>query len=356
MAGRKKILLITGSMNQTMQMVKIAGMLQEYECWFSQIFSDSALLNLVRRHTSLLNKTIISDLYRRQSENYLLKLGHLIDYSAQLNRYDMVVCCSDMIVPARLRMAKTIWVQEGMIDKSNWLTKLVKRFRLHPALCFNTSLNGATNICDIYCAASEGYKAHISAMGTEAHKIYVTGIPNYDNLDLHRHNDFPYRDYVMVATTDMRETSRYENRRAFIKTCVAVANGRQLLFKLHPNENFERAVREIKKYAPSSALVFTGGNTNDMIANSCELITQYSTVVYTGIALGKKVHSWFNVQDLEMLVPVQNGGTSAKNIALLCKRFIEFEGNSLAFSKQTENRQAVAGYDHYLPMQTSYAG
>jgi hypothetical protein len=57
-------------------------------------------------------------------------------------------------------------------------------------------------------------------MGTNADKLVVTGIPNYDNAKQFLKNDFPFRDYVMVATTDMRETFRFENRPAFIKQSV----------------------------------------------------------------------------------------------------------------------------------------
>jgi len=123
----------------------------------------------------------------------------------------------------------------------------------------------------------------------------------------------------MVATTDMRETFRYENRPAFIRKAVKIADGRKLLFKLHPNEKFERAEAEIRKYAPAGTLIYRTGNTNHMIANCTELITQYSTVVYVGLALGKQVHSYFNLEQLKRLAPVQNEGASAINIANICR-------------------------------------
>ena len=56
----KKILFITGSMNQTSQMFQIAGELPEYDCWFSQMFSDFPLVRYLNNKTSLLDKTIIS--------------------------------------------------------------------------------------------------------------------------------------------------------------------------------------------------------------------------------------------------------------------------------------------------------
>lgn len=63
-----------------------------------------------------------------------------------------------------------------------------------------------------------------------------------------------------------------------------------------------------------------------MVANCQELITQYSTLVYVGIGLGKKVHSYFDLNELYRLMPDQNGGTSARNIAAICKGYMEFEG------------------------------
>lgn len=71
-----------------------------------------------------------------------------------------------------------------------------------------------------------------------------------------------------------------------------------------------------------------------MIANCDELVTQYSTVVYAGIVLGKKVHSYFNVEELKKLSPVQNGGSSAKAIADICKSYINFRGSGKELLKQ----------------------
>lgn len=327
----KKILFITGSINQTTQMHQVSEQLPEYDCWFSQIFTDSPLIKSVIKYTSLVDGTVLAGQFRARSEEYLQKHGLNIDYRARKNRYDLVVFCSDMIVADSLRQYKTIWVQEGMIDRPSLLSKIVKQLHLPAYLGGNTSLNGSTNICDIYCAASQGYKSKFAAQGTDVNKIFVTGIPNYDNCSDYLENDFPYHDYVMVATTDMRETYRSENRPAFIKKTVEMAAGRPMLFKLHPNERFDRAEAEIKKYAPAGTLIFQEGNTSHMIANCSELITQFSTVVYTGLALGKKVYSYFDLDELKRQVPVQNNGTSAKNIANICRAYVEFKGKRKDF-------------------------
>jgi len=341
---RRKILFITGSLNQTSQMHQISKYLTGFDCWFSQIFTDSWLLNTLLEHTPCLDGSVLAPKFKINAENYLEQNGLQIDYMGEKNKYDLVVYCSDMVIAEKFKSTKTIWVQEGMIDKRTVISALVKQLGMPPYWSGDTSLNGSSNICDIYCAASEGYKNHLAQFGTDRSKIIVTGIPNFDNDRQFLDNDFPHHNYVMVASTDMRETFRFENRPLFIRKAAKIADGRQLLFKLHPNEKFERAEAEIKKNAPAGSLIFNCGNTNHMIANCSELITQYSTVVYTGLALGKKVHSYFNLEELKRLAPVQNGGVSAKNIAQICSGYVNFEGKKEDFLGQFKLQPEVMQY------------
>ena len=319
-----KILFITGSLNQTSQMHQIAQQLPDYDCWFSQFFTDWALPNALIKYTKLLDNTIAAGRFKLNSEAYLTSNNLQIDYRGLKNAYDLVVFCTDLHVPKQFHSTKKVFVQEGMTDKYTVVSKIVKTLSLPAALTGDTSLNGSTNMCDVYCVASEGYKKHFTALGTNAGKIIVTGMPNYDYAEQHLENNFPHHNYVMVATTDLRETFRKEDRPAFIQESVKIANGRKLLFKLHPNENFARAVAEICEHAPNDSIVYQAGNTNHMIANCAELITQYSTVVYVGMALGKKVYSYFDMEKLKQLQPIQNGGMSAFNIAQVCRNYIEF--------------------------------
>lgn len=314
-------------------MHKISQELPDYDCWFSQIFTDSPVLKTLIRKTSLVDSTVVAGQFKEKSERYLSDHDLPNDYEGIKNQYDLVVYCSDMIMAKKFRNTRTIWVQEGMIDKLTGWGTLVRRLNLPGWYAGNTALNGSSNNCDIYCTASEGYKDLIVERGADPSKILITGMPNYDNNREFLDNDFPHRDYVMVATTDMRETYRREDRPAFIKQTVAIANGRQLLFKLHPNEKFDRAEAEIREYAPPGTLIYQSGNTNHMVANCSELITQYSTVVYIGISLGKKVHSYFDLEELKRLTPIQNNGTSAINIAQVCRDFIEFTGPKENFLK-----------------------
>jgi hypothetical protein len=326
MALRKKILFTIGSPNQTSQMHQIASQLSDYDCYFSQLYSKHPVVRLVQR-TGLLDTTILAGEFKRKGDAYLDKHQLRNDYARSIynNSYDLVLMCSDLLVTKELRKVKTVWVQEGMTDPITGWGRMTRNLGLPGYFAKNTAYNGSSNICDIYCAASEGYKDQFSRLGTDASKIIVTGIPNYDNAAIFLNNDFPHRDYVLVATSDIREAFNSDDRPAFIRRCVEIAGSRKLIFKLHPNEKKERAVAEIKAIAPS-AIVYTEGNTEHMIANCEELITQYSTVVYIGIALGKKVHSYFNIEQLRRLAPIQNGGVSAARIADICRQYIEFKG------------------------------
>ncbi len=338
---KKKIIFLIGSPNQTTQMHQISTHLSaDYDCYFSQVFANHFMI----RGTvwlGLLNHTVMAGEFKVKADRYLAEHNLKNDYAAKNynNTYDLVVACTDMIVPKIFHGTKTIWVQEGMIDELTLAARITKFFKLPRYFALGTSLNGASDMCDIYCAGSEGYKNHFSKMGTQRDKIVVTGIPNFDNLSQHQDNDFPHQDFVLVATSDIRECYRSDDRPKFIQQAVQIANGRKLIFKLHPNEIKERAIREIKENAPADTLILTEGNTNHMIANCSELITQFSTVVYVGIVLGKKVHSYFNLDELNSLVPVQNGGISAQNIAAIARGFVEYRGSGTNFLKQlTEDK------------------
>lgn len=357
MSLRKKILFIIGSPNQASQMHQIASLLPEYDCYFSQLYSKHPVIRWVVR-TGLLDTTILAGEFKRKGDEYLVRHHLRNDYARSIFSldYDMAVLCTDLLVTKELRRLKTVWVQEGMTDPITSWGRWTRRLGLPSYFAMNTAYNGCSNIGDIYCAASDGYKEQFSRLGTDAEKIVVTGIPNYDNAAAFLRNDFPHHGYVLVATSDIRETFQKDDRPAFIHRCVEIAGGRQLIFKLHPNEQRERAIQEIRTFAPPETLIYTEGKTEHMIANCAELITQYSTVVYTGIALGKKVHSYFEVERLKKLTPVQNGGISAALIADVCRRYIEFKGPKEDFLRVLRTGKSINNHHererpnhHYHP-------
>lgn len=315
----KKIMFICGSVNQTTQMHQIARHMTDYDCYFSPYYGDGIIKALTL--SGLLDFTILGGSFRQATETYLHKKGCPIDFEGKTNHYDLVLTCSDLIIQKNIKNKKIILVQEGMTDPENIVYRLVKRFGL-PRYLASTSTTGLSNAYEKFCVASEGYRDLFVRKGVRPEKIEVTGIPNFDNAVQYCDNDFPYKKYVLVATSDARETFKFDNRRAFLKKTVRIAGDRQLIFKLHPNENVGRSTKEIKRIAPH-AIVFTDGNAHHMVANCDVLITQYSSLAYTGIALGKEVHSYFDYDMLKKLTPVQNGGKSSQKIADVCRGYLQ---------------------------------
>jgi len=318
---KKKILYICGSLNQTTMMHQVSKHLTGYEAYFSPYYADGFVGKLANTH--LLDFSVLGGQFRARTINYLKANDLNIDFKGVLHNYDLIFTCSDLIIPKNILDKKVVLVQEGMTDPENFMYYLVKTFKF-PRWLASTSTTGLSDAYNKFCVASEGYRDLFISKGVKPEKICVTGIPNFDNCKKYFDNDFPHKNYVLVATSDMRETYKYENRKKFIKKALKIAAGRQLIFKLHPNELVERATQEINIYAPG-ALVYSQGKTEEMIANCDILITRFSSVVYVGLALGKEVYSDFDLEMLKRLKPIQNDGTSAQNIAWVGKELIETE-------------------------------
>jgi hypothetical protein len=326
------ILFICGSINQTKMMHKISAYLLEYNCYFTPYYSDGFKKFL--SNSSMLDFTILGGQFRERTFKYLEVNNLKIDFEGKQRKYDLVYTCSDLIIPKNILNSKIILVQEGMTDPENFLYHLVKKLKL-PRYLASTSTTGLSDSYDKFCVASEGYKELFIRKGVVPDKIEVTGIPNFDNCKEYLNNDFPHKNYVLVATSDARETFKYENRKKFIEFAKKVAGNKQLIFKLHPNEKFDRATEEINTYAPGS-LIFTKGNTENMIANCDVLITRFSSVVYVGLALGKEVYSEFDMNELKRLIPLQNNGISAYKISEIGKRILSDQPEARVFRLNKE--------------------
>lgn len=295
-------------------MHEVGKHLTDYDCYYTPYYCDGFLKALYK--ANLLDFTVIGRHHQNRAIEYCSNHGLKVDFEGNANDYDLVITSSDLIIQRNIRGKKIVLVQEGMTDPVN-IFYYASRYLGLPRYLASTSTAGLSHAYNIFCVASNGYAEHFIKQGVDPRRICVTGIPNFDNVSSYLRNDFPYSGYVLAATSDARETFKYENRKKTIYKALDIACGRDLIFKLHPNENFRRAEKEIKKYAPE-AKIFTSGNTNHMIANSEVLITKFSSVVYVGMALEKEVYSDFPVSKLRELVPIQNGGTSGRKIAKLC--------------------------------------
>jgi len=317
---RKQVLLIGGSLNQTTMMHRIGERLSaRHECTYSPFYCDQPLRSLQR--AGLLEFTIFGGPMRRMTEEYLQSRALPVDEGGIARAYDLVLTCSDLVLPKNVRRRPVVLVQEGMTDPETFAYHLVRKTKL-PRWIASTATTGLSLGYEKFCVASEGYREFFVKKGVPKSRMEVTGIPNFDDCASFLKNDFPHRGYVLVATSDRRERFKRDDGRALIERARLVAAGRPLIFKLHPNENHERSTREIRARAPE-ALVFTAGNVNHMIANCDVLITQYSSCVFVGLALGKTCFSNFDVEELRGLVPLQNAGASAANIAAVCETLLD---------------------------------
>jgi hypothetical protein len=316
---RRRVLFICGSMNQTTQMHKIASALPDFDAYFSPFYADG-LVEEARRF-GLLNRTILGPFHVMRCLTYLQKHSLQIDYRGTDGPYDLVVTCSDLIVPRNVLHQPLLLVQEGMTDPETFLFRLVRTFTFLPRWLCSTASTGLSDAYDLFCVASEGYRDLFIGKGVKPEKIVVTGIPNFDDCASFLNNTFPHKHFVLVCTSDARETFNHERRKSTILNAVKIASGRQLIFKLHPNENAERATREIHRWAPG-ALVYASGNAEEMIANCDVLMTHLSSTVYVGIALGKEVYTSFDLAQLKRMTPIQNK-SAAKLIAETCRQLLD---------------------------------
>ncbi len=311
-----RALFICGSLNQTIMMHKIAHHLPGFECHFTPFYADG-LMGLIAR-AGLAEFSILGGKHRQAAEAYLTEHGLPVDFGGNAYVYDLIVTCTDLIIQANIRGKRLMLVQEGMTEAENFAYTLVKHLKF-PRFIANTAAMGLSDAYDVFCVASKGYRDLFFHKGVKADKMVVTGIPNFDHVARYAQNNFPEQGYVLVATSSIRETWKYDNRERFLMQAKQLAGNQRVIFKLHPNENWQRARREISRHF-ASAEIYEQGNLHEMIANCSLFIAQNSSAIYTALALGKPVHSQLDQDKLKRLLPIQNGGRSAERIAEVCRQ------------------------------------
>ena len=308
---KPKILFIGGSLNQTTMMHKIAQELPECDAYFTPYYASGPLWLLTK--LKMLEFTIMGGEFKRKTLNYLKSNNLKIDYEGKNDNYDLVFTCQDLIIPRKIKKFKTILVQEGMVDPPDWRYHVTRFFGLG-RWCASTSMTGLSHQYDYFCVASEGFKELFVERGVNPKKIRVTGIPNFDNFAKIKDLEFEHKNFVLVTTSDSRETTKYENRKKFLLNSKKIARDKKIIVKLHPNEILEKRTAEVKRYLPD-ALVYQDVCIDPIIANCDTLVTRFSSTIFPALALGKEVYSHIDAEEIKKLTPIQNDGTSAKEIA-----------------------------------------
>ncbi len=319
-----RVLYICGSLNQTTQLHAVMREMGDHDAWFTPYYGDWIVDRM--RRMGLIEMTIGGNKRRGWCLDWLASRGLKVDLDGKRGGYDLVVTCTDLVVPKNVQKRPVVVVQEGILDPESWISRLCRATPL-PNWLAGTTCTGESGLYARYCVASEGYREDFIRRGADPERVVTTGIPNFDDCERYRDNDFPHRGYVLAATSDTRETLKAlaepfaAGRARFISRVVRIARGRPIVFKLHPNEDEPRERALIERLAPG-ALVFQKGSAEEMIANCDVLVTQWSSVAFVGLALGKEVHSNFAHEELTRLCPLQNGGKSAANIARVCRTLV----------------------------------
>lgn len=60
-----------------------------------------------------------------------------------------------------------------------------------------------------------------------------------------------------------------------------------------------------------------------MVANAQTVICQYSSLAFVALALGKDLHSYWDLGELRRFLPLQNR-RAAKNVADVCREVLGF--------------------------------
>jgi hypothetical protein len=306
-------LFICGSIDQTRRMHRIATEMLDCDHAFTPFFADG-VIDLARR-VRLLESTPLGEATRRRCLDYLEAHELPLDDGGREAPCDLVVTSSDLKVPRRLRGRPVVVVQEGLLDG------METRSRPWRALAFRWMVGGPTtgpsHRYDRFCTASEGCREVLVRRGGPSDRIAVTGIPYLDDCSRYRRNKFPYCGYVLACAANPRGTFSRRDGRAFLESCVALAAGRPLVFKVDAGENVERATAEIRAVAPSAFVICTG-STDEMIANCNVLIARTPFIALVGLMLGKEVHANVNLDALRKFVPAQDCG-AARRIAMVCQ-------------------------------------
>lgn len=299
-------------------MLAIGAELREYQCRYTPFYADGLLQWAANR--GWLDFTPLAGPLRERSRRCLVEAGVPIDDRGEQDEVDLVVTCTDLVVPRNLRGRKVVLVQEGLTEPEGALYLGVRYLGL-PRVFANTAAFGLSDAYDRFCVASDGYRDLFARKGVRLDKMVVTGIPHFDNIEALRHNDFPHRDFVLICTSNARETFKWDDRRRFLRRALRLAGDRPVIVKLHPAERHSRAEAEVRRFAPH-AMVLTDGVTEHMIANAAMVVTQYSTVALTAAALGKPLDSYLDPELIRRVLPTSQSGRASARIADVCRNLL----------------------------------
>ncbi|MGH8582512.1 MAG: hypothetical protein ACREWG_06905, partial [Gammaproteobacteria bacterium] len=147
---------------------QVARQLPQFEAYFTPYYGDG-FIKLVWR-AGLLDFTVMGGQFLQRTLKYLQTHRLALDLEGRNGPYDLVVTCSDLIVPRNIVGPKLVLVQEGMTDPETLAFHLVKVLKL-PRWIAQTAATGLSDLYDIFCVASDGYRDLFIRKGVRPDKI-----------------------------------------------------------------------------------------------------------------------------------------------------------------------------------------
>ena len=135
---KKKALFICGSLNQTTQLHQIAKELPEVEQRFTPFYGDAIVDGL--RRLGLIETSIGGNKRRAWCTDYLTKHGLTIDLHGARGDYDLVVTCTDMLVPENIRRPEAI-TELDQVSRQKF-EEAFAQINAHFATAFQTLFGG----------------------------------------------------------------------------------------------------------------------------------------------------------------------------------------------------------------------
>lgn len=319
------ILFLPGTEIHFKQMSEIANSLSDIDIYFAPFFADGKLELLRKTHIFdfIFRKTPLGNSSHRKIKKIILESGFKTDEKAKKRDYDLVVVPSDIYLPSKIIKSKIVLIQEGGLYPDNFILSLVK-IGIAPRFFANTAALGLSDKYEFFCVASEEYRKFFIERGIKSEKLRVTGISYYDNFEKYR--VYPKKipklpkKYVLACMSPSWESLGLEWDSLISKARRKAKELKiPLVVKVHPRE--ERY--QIRRLRKQNILVYQKPTAEYFAASAKYAFVQSSTSIYSLIHFGIPTESTkLDIEKCKKLMAWQNNGTSAKNIAAVCREIL----------------------------------
>src|SRR5262249_35139838 len=150
-----RVLYICGSINQTTQLRAVYEAMGDHAAFFTPYYGDWVVDRM--RHFGLIEMTIGGNKRRGWCLDYLAKNGLAVDLDGKGGGYDLVVTCTDLVIPKNVRRYPIVVVQEGILDPESWISRAC-RSTPFPNWLAGTTCTGESGLYDRFCVASDRYR------------------------------------------------------------------------------------------------------------------------------------------------------------------------------------------------------